>query len=507
MAPRLGHARLDWAWSAALWRGAALILALCSAHTTAAEEDNPTVLRFRDVDIRLPDLVQAISGEMATPVLGEDASGHVTSVAGRAIFLPRDPTAGCDAVLEDAGELVDGGTVAWVAVVLPRCPSRLLLDLLRMYRPSAVWPGPEPSGMLSGRSRNLTEVGRYPEMAAIVCAHPVWNMTEPNQTWPIPVIILADEASTAQVALIAAQMGNATTFNTSATVEITPPRYEPVPANRAYAKTVVFVAFCIMSFCIMTMYCRIKVGTMQIDMRNQLWIMALAEASQQYSAEELQLRRQLAAILICSMPTRVLGAAGTDEENPDPDTTTTTATPADDNDDEEKDCCVVCLDPYADGDELRQLPCKHEFHVKCIDPWLISNYNCPLCKYDILEEDPPMRLLDETEMTEIPEMTDMAALPASEPEVVAGATEPGTGQRSAASLDRVEPGEDAELLPPGGPNFGEEEEGGRFGFPDPSNADGYLAVGATTTAVTSTSAAERDPPAVGTPGPRSDAAM
>ena len=118
-----------------------------------------------------------------------------------------------------------------------------------------------------------------------------------------------------------------------------------------------------------------------------------------------------------------------------------------------------------------------------------------------------MRLLDETEMTEIPEMTDMAALPASEPEVVAGATEPGTGQRSAASLDRVEPGEDAELLPPGGPNFGEEEEGGRFGFPDPSNADGYLAVGATTTAVTSTSAAERDPPAVGTPGPRPDGAM
>lgn len=31
------------------------------------------------------------------------------------------------------------------------------------------------------------------------------------------------------------------------------------------------------------------------------------------------------------------------------------------------------------------LPCKHEFHPTCVDPWLKDNHTCPLCKGDILE--------------------------------------------------------------------------------------------------------------------------
>ncbi|PVU89996.1 hypothetical protein BB561_005078 [Smittium simulii] len=29
--------------------------------------------------------------------------------------------------------------------------------------------------------------------------------------------------------------------------------------------------------------------------------------------------------------------------------------------------CPICLEDYVDNDELRVLPCKHEFHIKCID--------------------------------------------------------------------------------------------------------------------------------------------
>ena len=142
------------------------------------------------MDARLPDLVQATTGHLATPVTGEAESGAGAAVAGRAIFLPRDPTAGCDAVVEDAAEIIDGETAAWVAVVVPRCPSGLVLDLIRAYRPSHLWPG---------RPRWLDEDARYPLMAGIVCAHPVWNASEPNGTWPIPVVILVDGASTAKV--------------------------------------------------------------------------------------------------------------------------------------------------------------------------------------------------------------------------------------------------------------------------------------------------------------------
>lgn len=50
--------------------------------------------------------------------------------------------------------------------------------------------------------------------------------------------------------------------------------------------------------------------------------------------------------------------------------------------------CAVCLESFKAGDEIRSLPCKHEFHASCVDSWLLGQLEqphhllptCPLCK-------------------------------------------------------------------------------------------------------------------------------
>jgi hypothetical protein len=41
--------------------------------------------------------------------------------------------------------------------------------------------------------------------------------------------------------------------------------------------------------------------------------------------------------------------------------------------------CSICVEPYHEGETLRQLPCGHDFHRSCIDPWLTKRSgNCPM---------------------------------------------------------------------------------------------------------------------------------
>jgi hypothetical protein len=53
----------------------------------------------------------------------------------------------------------------------------------------------------------------------------------------------------------------------------------------------------------------------------------------------------------------------------------------------EKERCVICLDDFKEGDVLINIPCFHYFHLKCITEWFKNNKNCPICKYEIKEED------------------------------------------------------------------------------------------------------------------------
>ncbi|XP_073158220.1 RING-H2 finger protein ATL79-like [Henckelia pumila] len=43
--------------------------------------------------------------------------------------------------------------------------------------------------------------------------------------------------------------------------------------------------------------------------------------------------------------------------------------------------CIICLSEFAIGEKLRVLEdCKHGFHVKCIQQWLLLHSSCPTCR-------------------------------------------------------------------------------------------------------------------------------
>ncbi|XP_046347588.1 E3 ubiquitin-protein ligase ZNRF3-like [Haliotis rufescens] len=45
--------------------------------------------------------------------------------------------------------------------------------------------------------------------------------------------------------------------------------------------------------------------------------------------------------------------------------------------------CAICLEGYQEEQVLRVLPCNHDFHRICVDPWLLNKGTCPLCKVNI----------------------------------------------------------------------------------------------------------------------------
>jgi hypothetical protein len=43
--------------------------------------------------------------------------------------------------------------------------------------------------------------------------------------------------------------------------------------------------------------------------------------------------------------------------------------------------CVVCMERFEDGDEIRKMPCSHGFHETCIFKWLRVSRLCPHCRF------------------------------------------------------------------------------------------------------------------------------
>ncbi|KAL3791724.1 hypothetical protein ACHAWO_000440 [Cyclotella atomus] len=54
--------------------------------------------------------------------------------------------------------------------------------------------------------------------------------------------------------------------------------------------------------------------------------------------------------------------------------------------------CTICSEEYVEGDALRVLPCRHEYHLHCFDRWVYTfetdaranaELSCPLCRYKL----------------------------------------------------------------------------------------------------------------------------
>ena len=82
---------------------------------------------------------------------------------------------------------------------------------------------------------------------------------------------------------------------------------------------------------------------------------------------------------------------------------------------EDKNCtCAICLDDFEAGGQVRHLPCNHEFHLGCIDPWLMNhNRLCPVCKMDIERGIELRRLEADGRLGELIELEELNNRPSS----------------------------------------------------------------------------------------------
>ena len=42
--------------------------------------------------------------------------------------------------------------------------------------------------------------------------------------------------------------------------------------------------------------------------------------------------------------------------------------------------CSICLGEYVANDVMQMLSCNHLFHLKCLEMWFQTSYQCPLCR-------------------------------------------------------------------------------------------------------------------------------
>ncbi|XP_047961957.1 E3 ubiquitin-protein ligase MPSR1-like [Salvia hispanica] len=49
--------------------------------------------------------------------------------------------------------------------------------------------------------------------------------------------------------------------------------------------------------------------------------------------------------------------------------------------------CAICLEGWEEGEKAKEMACKHRFHGGCIERWLNVSGSCPVCRYEMPEEE------------------------------------------------------------------------------------------------------------------------
>lgn len=118
--------------------------------------------------------------------------------------------------------------------------------------------------------------------------------------------------------------------------------------------------------------------------------------------------------------------------------------------------CSVCLNEFQQDEFLRLLPkCCHAFHVHCIDTWLQTHSNCPLCRANILPLYPLPPPAVATAPPEDRRSNDHACVRVEELKQGARASSAGDGKEHSrgegeVSLERAERGEGSSMASGGG---------------------------------------------------------
>ena len=50
---------------------------------------------------------------------------------------------------------------------------------------------------------------------------------------------------------------------------------------------------------------------------------------------------------------------------------------------QQQERCTICISDFEVGEELKQLPCRHIYHLECVDSWLKQENKCPVCKGEV----------------------------------------------------------------------------------------------------------------------------